>query len=242
MSFGIIFLASLWLMIVAASWADASEDSSKDAVVGKDEYSFKWLDPDKKIYVLQNRKYLKANHLMLSALLGPGLSNSYRDTAGLSFRGSYYFTEWLGIEGFYTAGFNSENKTFEALKRTAVTTLPIVREIRGQTGVMLQYVPWYAKINVFNSILYFDWYFNGGVGTLRTALDTRPNTASPATYTEENLTSYFLGTGHMFHLSQVFTVRLDLTGAYYRAPILGNSGESTWFSNYLFGFGLGLKL
>ena len=242
MTLGVVFLAGLWLTIVAASWADASEDIAPDTIGSREEYSFKWLDPDKKIYVLQNRKYIKANHLMLSALIGPGISNSYRDTAGLSFRGAYYFTEWLGLEGFYTAGFNSENKTFEALKQTAPTALPIVREIRGETGVLLQYVSWYAKINVFNSILYFDWYFSGGVGTLRTALDTRLNSASPATYTEENLTSYFLGTGQMFHLSQLFTVRLDLTSAFYRAPILGNTGASTWFSNYLFGFGLGLKL
>ena len=50
----IIFLASLGGVPTGLARADASPNSSDE------EYNFKWLDPDKKVYVLQNRKYRKA--------------------------------------------------------------------------------------------------------------------------------------------------------------------------------------
>jgi len=117
-----------------------------------------------------------------------------------------------------------------------------VREVRSQIGANFMYVPWYAKINVFNSVLYFDWYFSAGLGQMRTALDTRVSSSSPPNYEEKTYTSYHLGTGHIFHLSQMMAVRLDMQLSWFRAPILGSTGEDTWFNNHLFGFGLGVKL
>lgn len=243
--------AAAWLVFLALSWADAatpenpspqmrapaSADSGEES-----EYNFNWLDPEKKIYVLQNRKYLKKDRAMVSVLAGPGISNAYRNTGALSGRLGYYFSEWLGLEAFHTMMSNSENKTFEQLRFATTNIVPVVREIRSQTGVVVNYVPWYAKINVFNSILYFDWYFSGGAGVLNSQLDRRTNASLSTDFVDQNFTSVFLGTGQMFHLSQHFTVRLDATGAFYRAPVYGTSGEKTWFSNYLFGFGFGVKL
>jgi outer membrane beta-barrel protein len=230
---GIALAAALWLAVMAASWADAAED---------DEYNFNWLDPEKKIYVLQNRKYLKANHLMLSGMVGPGISNSYRNTYAFDFRVAYHLSEAFGIETFYSFLANRENNTFEALKQAAPTTLPVVREIRSQFGILGQYVPWYAKINVFNNIIYFDWYFSGGLGSLSSALDTRRNKNDPENFVYENLFALYLGTGHRYHLSQTLHMRLDFTGAFYQAPLFGTSGDNSWYSNYTVGVGLGLKL
>src|SRR3954465_6960282 len=81
----IAVIAVFWLMIVAASWGEAAEPTREPATVADrppartvdpapqadDEYSFNWLDPDKKIYVLQNRRYLKAERAELSVLVGP---------------------------------------------------------------------------------------------------------------------------------------------------------------------------
>lgn len=259
----VLAIATFWLVLIAVSWAEAEAstdipsngssvagrepassggDASEDAPRDSDEYSFKWLDPDKKIYVLQNRRYLKAERPMLSVLAGPGISNPYRNTSMVSPRLAYFFTEWLGLEAFYTKGFNSENGTFDALKRNSPNSLPVVREIRSQTGLLAEFVPFYAKINVFNKILYFDWYFNAGAGVMQTALDTRTSSSSPASFQDQSFTGYYLGTGHLFHLSQLLTLRLDFSGAFYRAGAFGNSGDQTWFSNYLFGFGLGLRI
>jgi len=234
--FAITMLAAMWLVLMAASWAEGAQ------AVANEEYSFNWLDPDKKIYVLQNRKYLKAKRLLLSAMAGVGSSNPYRTTYTVQPRVAFYLSEMFGIEMFYAGMLNRENATFRALTVAAPNTLPVVREIRAEYGGLIHYVPWYAKINVFNKILYFDWYFSGGGGIVQSSLDTRKSASLAATYTDKNLSGVFFGTGHQYHLSHNLTVRLDMTGTAYRAPLSGDSGAETWFSTYLFGLGLGLRL
>ncbi|MEK6704889.1 MAG: hypothetical protein AABZ06_03800, partial [Bdellovibrionota bacterium] len=144
-------LALLWLTMLTAAWSEAAESSAGDL---GGEYNFTWLDPDKKIYVLQNRRYTKANKLFVSAMVGPGFSNPYRSSYNLDPRIAYYFSEALGFEAFYGLTSNSGNNTFDALQRASPNTWPLVREIRSQYGLLVHWVPWYAKINVFNKILY----------------------------------------------------------------------------------------
>ncbi|OFZ21506.1 MAG: hypothetical protein A2X94_08955 [Bdellovibrionales bacterium GWB1_55_8] len=238
MRVAVVGFAVLWLTLLAASWADAASESKS----GSDEYSFNWLDPDKKIYVLQNRRYSKANRLLVSAMGGMGASNPYRTSTVLEPRVAYYVSDSIGFEAFYSMSSNRENATFEALQLSAPNALPVVREVRSQAGLLAHWVPWYAKINVFNQILYFDWYFSGGIGTMQTALDTRTVAGSAAQFVDQNLSAFFAGTGHQYHLSQSWTVRLDFMGAFYRSPLMGTTGPSTWFSNYNFGVGLGYRL
>jgi len=237
-------VAGFWLTMMAISWAKGAErdPASADAAVGTGDYSFQWLDPDKKIYVLQNRRYQKAGRLQISANAGIASTNAYRDSYSIEPRVAYYFREWLGIEGFYSFYLNQENSTFEALSRAAPNALPSVRELRSQMGALIKYVPWYAKINVFNQILYFDWSFSAGVGQLATALDTRTSSSAAATYLNENLIGYYLGTGHQYHLSDTFSVRFDYLATFYKAPLLGTSGSSTWFSSSTFSAGVGVRL
>ena len=171
-----------------------------------------------------------------------GLSGAYRTTYAIDPRMAYYFSELFGIEAFYSTLFNSENGTFTALEKQAPNTLPQVREIHSEYAILLHYVPWYAKINVYNTILHFDWYFSGGYGGMSTAVDTRTNASSAPSYVDQTRTALFLGTGQLYHLNEVLDVRLDLTGAFYKAPLLGLSGDEGWFTNFTFGVGLGLRL
>ena len=244
----LVLLAMLWLAMVALSWAGAGGVAEaaeiKDAPQVDDEYNFNWLDPEKKIYVLQNRRYLKAHRAVVTVMTGLGLNNPYRTVYNFDPRVAYYFTEAWGIEGFYTASFNSPNNTEAALGRATGTTLAVIREIHSQLGVQVHWVPWYAKINVFNRILYFDWYFAGGGGVVGWVPGTSPTASNPnGTVGDlQNRGSFFASTGHQFHLSELITVRLDLTGAYYNAPIVGITGDTSWYSNYNFGFGLGFRL
>lgn len=236
---GIVIAAGIWLSIVATSWAEAAPPPAIPDEGSEGEYSFKWLDPEKKIYVLQNRRYRKSNRVLLSAMVGPGISNAYRGSYNIEPRFAYYFGESWGIEGFYTKSFNSQNNTFKALVATGTTTFPVVREAQSQMGALIHWVPWYSKINVFNKILYFDWYFSGGLGSLRTALS---QSAAGTLIANEDLFSMFAGTGHQYHLSHDLTFRLDFMGTFYRAPLYGTSGDPTWYSNYNFGVGLGWRL
>jgi outer membrane beta-barrel protein len=229
--------AGIWLMLMAGAWnrADAAETDS---------YNFSWLDPDKKIYVLQNRKYAKANRAMISVLGGIGWSNPYRNVRGIEPRLALFFSEQFGVEVFYSKLYNSANTTIRALESaTQASLLPMFREIRGQMGGLVHWVPWYAKINVFNQILYFDWGFQLGVGRLE-AMRLTKSVNNQVNYdeTSDNQTAYFLGTGQQFFLSQDWSIRLDMLGAFYNATYDKNSGDKTWFSNFQFGAGLGYRL
>lgn len=228
----VALLALMSLSFMESAQAKESSD---------DEYNFSWLDPDKKIYVLQNRRYQKANRALLSGMVGVGWSNPYRSTFNIDPRLAFYFSETLGFEVFYTMVSNSGNSTYEALRNSSPSSLPIIREITSQYGALLHWVPWYAKINMFNQILYFDWYISGGLGQIKSRIDTnRFSTGSPV-YENQDLFAFFVGTGHQYHLSESFLVRLDVTGAFYQAQIYGNSGDKKLYSNYNFTFGIGFK-
>lgn len=236
---GLILLAVLWLTLVAMSWANQSQ--AQEAV--NSEYSFSWLDPDKKIYVLQNRRYQKAGRAHASLMAGPAVASAYRNIFSLSPRLAYYFNEWLGVEAMYIRSFNSANGNFDALRvASGSSVLPVVREIKDQMGLLLHYSPWYAKINVFNKVLYFDWYFTAGAGMLNGTLISQNGTGTSLTETTDSRMAGFLGTGHQFHLGDVGFVRLDMTCAIYSAPVFGTSGSNNLYSNYHFGFGIGAKL
>ena len=236
---GVVFFAIAWLVLMASRLANAAPRTTAQSE--DEEYSFKWLDPEKKIYVLQNRRYQKANRVLLSLMVGPGISNSYRSTYEIEPRFAYYFREDLGVEFFYTKGFNSPNNTFRALVQAVGSggPYPVVREMDSQFGALVHWVPWYSKINVFNKILYFDWYFSGGLGQMRTNLSQNATGAVTAT---EQLFSFFLGTGHQYFITESMAFRINFQGTFYRAPIYGTSGDSVYYSNYSFGLGLGWRL
>lgn len=226
------WICGLLLFSILNSFPKANADT---------DYSFEWLDPDKKIYVVQNRRYRKESKPLFSLLGGLGLSSPYRNSFSLEPRLAYYFSERFGVEAFYSKVSNSSNKTFKALETASPSALPIVREIRSQMGLNLQWVPWYAKLNLFDTILYLDWYLSLGVGRLSTELDTNTVLGNSSQFVAENLTSVFIGTGHHYYLSDHWIARVDLLGAMYSAPIFGNSGESVWYSNFHLNVGMGFR-
>jgi len=263
--------AIAWLGLVAATWAEAKGrdsgsaqalENSKDKTESEsasrapasqvtngagnagneDDYNFNWLDPEKKIYVLQNRRYRKAKHALITGMIGAGFSSPYRTAYNFDPRMAYYFTESWGVEGFYTFTMNSANNIYDALVGSTGTSRPVIREIRSQGGGLVHWVPWYAKINVFNQILYFDWYFSAGVGSMSSRLESYDKTANRVTFADESLFAMYLGTGHQYHLSDRFIVRLDYMAGIYKAAIGDVAGTKAWFTNHDFAVGLGVKL
>ncbi len=215
----------------------------------EDDYNFSWLDPDKKIYVLQNRKFRKAGGAQIFVLGGMGLGENYRKAFQVQPRLGYWFNEDFGVEAFYTARFNSVNGTYGSLIRGLGTgTSPFIREVNSQVGALLNWAPWYAKINVFNTILYFDWYFSMGLGSMGTEVGPKTKADLPTQWRTENLFAVYLGTGHMFHISERFMVRLDFLAHFYSAAIdggstaTGASNDKAIFSNSTLNLGVGVKL
>jgi outer membrane beta-barrel protein len=217
--------------------------------VADDDYNFSWLDPDKKIYVLQNRKFRKAGAAHISVLGGMGLGETYRKAFQYQPRLGYWFNEDFGLEAFYTGRINSENGAYGSLARALGSgTSPYIREVNNQFGVLFNWAPWYAKINVFNTILYFDWYFSMGLGSMGTEVGPKTKADLPTQWKTENLFAVYLGTGHLFHLSEQFMVRLDFLAHFYSAAIdggstaTGASNDKAIFSNTTLNLGIGLKL
>ena len=234
-----VFLLLLWVFFGGRSPWFINDSAWAKASSSKNEYDFSWLDPDKKVYVLQNRKFRKDGRLMISVMPGLGISEPYRDTVNLEGRIGYYLSESLGIEAFYTLFKSNTNGASDALSASGTTLFPVTRAYQNQYGALLQWVPWYAKINVFNAILYFDWYFTAGVGKISYEYNNSTSQFSPNDETSK--TALFLGFGQHFHLSQSWGIRLDLSGALFRSQVFENSGDTSWFSNFNYSFGLGYR-
>jgi outer membrane beta-barrel protein len=239
-----VLVSVAWLAIMAGAWSrNANAATGGAAVSGDDDYSFSWLDKDKKIYVLQNRKFNKAGRILLSVNGGVGSSNPYRDVRYVEPRLALFFSEQLGIEGFYSRISNSSNPTFDALQAKSI--MPFVREVNSQTGALVHWVPWYAKINVFNKILYFDWGFEVGGALLDATKKFKLSTDStldPVRTASDNQKAFLLGTTQQFFLNQDWSIRLDVLGAFYKATYKAESADETWFSNFQYGLVLGYRL
>lgn len=181
-----------------------------------DEYDFSWLDPEKKIYVVQNRKYTKGGKLELALTGGFGVGEPYRTRRTVMPRLFYYINEQFGIGAFM--GFNSstENSNVEALRAVA-TRKPAVRDIQNMVGGSVMWIPFYGKINMFNQILYLDWHLEAGVGQVASELDLNTLRDGNPILSESSHFSYHWGTGQKFFITRNFAARLDFLAVYYRA-------------------------
>ena len=61
-------------------------------------YNFSWLDTDKEIYVLQNRKFRKDGKVYVGGTAAYNLSQNCLTAYGGTIRGGYVFTEDWGVE------------------------------------------------------------------------------------------------------------------------------------------------
>ncbi|WPU65740.1 outer membrane beta-barrel domain-containing protein [Peredibacter starrii] len=208
-------------------------------------YNFSWLDNDKEIYVLQNRKFRKVGNVYVGATAAYNLSQDFLDAYGGTIRGGYFFTEDWGVELIYGKNTNSENDTAKGVKEQG--TVPFYRQIDSFMGAMLMWSPFYSKINTFNRIFYFDWMFGFGVGTITTK-DNRNkfDTAAANTnaLTDESQTGALWNTGFRFYINEHWSLRLDLTGQTYKADKTKKAGTgptsttSKLYNNYDLGLGL----
>jgi outer membrane beta-barrel protein len=209
-------------------------------------YNFSWLDNDKEIYVLQNRKFRKDGNFYVGATAAYNLSQDFLDAYGGTVRGGYFFTEDWGIEFLYGKNTNSENDTAKGVKEQG--TVPFYRQIDSFMGAMIMWSPFYSKINTFNKIFYFDWMFGAGVGSITTK-DNR-NKFDTTALNQNDLTSEsniggLWNTGFRFYLNQNWSLRLDLTGQIYKADktkktqaATDTSKSSKLFNTYDVGLGL----
>ncbi len=209
----------------------------------KSVYDFSWLDKDKEIYVLQNRTYRKDGKVYIGVSGVKTLSGAFIDAMGAQARVGYFFKEDWGVEFLYAKYSGSENDTAKGVKEQG--TVPFYRKLDNAMGAILWWSPFYAKINTFNEIFYFDWMFGIGAAKVET-LDNRKKLepGESSTLTSESNTAGVWSTAVRFHINQAWSLRLDFTGMHYNADRKSENeaseaiNKSMLFSNYDVGVGL----
>jgi outer membrane beta-barrel protein len=221
-----------------------SASSAEDSV-----YDFEWMDKDKEVYVLQNRKFRKSGRINIALLLGNNLSNKFVDQYVGTLKGGFFFHEDWGIELGYAKAFNqNENNTAKGvLEQGAV---PFYRRVDDYKTASVIWSPFYGKFNTFNYIHYVDWYFSAGLASVATSNNKNMFLVTPnRTLSKETHTGGTWSTGIIFHLSQMFSIRLEFTGVHFQADRYRESTDDpnktfttkAWTHNYDLNLGLNLQ-
>lgn len=198
----------------------------------KDIYEFSWLDPDKEVFVLQNRKFRKAGHVHINLGGGMTTSGAFVDATSIQGRVGFFFTEDYGFEGIYAKNSGKENNTAKGVRAAnggGTGTTPFRRIVENYSGAMFLWSPFYSKINTFNSIVYMDWIFGVGYAQLKeknNKLRITQGQSAEGIETSESHTGILWEAGLKFYLSENFNIRTDLTAVHYSADNISTPGTS----------------
>ncbi len=204
------FIVALGAFLMLTRGTYAGEDSL---------YDFLWLDPDKKVYVLQNKLYKKENSLYFDVGYISNFTSKFQDTNGFALKAGYYIHEEWGLEVFYHQYANKNNDDFRNV-RLINEAEPFIRRMKASYGAAVIWSPFYGKINTFNQIFYFDWSFGAGYAQVRAdsnlktvRLDNVPNS-----YEQEIYNGAILKTKLKFHLRENLHLGVEYMNTYYMAP------------------------
>lgn len=204
-------------------------------------YDFSWLDQEKEVYVLQNRKFRKKGTLYLGGTYGRSVSGAFVDSSEYNLIAGFFFSEDWGIELSYTGAQGSKNKTYDAV--SAQGSVAFFRQIETATSAMLMWSPFYSKINTFNKIFYYDWMFGLGFANVSTS-DNRKEFSGGSDsnqLVEEDLSGVAWMTALRFYITQHWSARIDFKGTHVNADsaITGETDtEKRWNNYYNFNVGI----
>lgn len=222
----------LLILIVIPNWVQAGES---------DLYDFLWLDPDKEVFVLQNKIYPKNKSLYVDIGYVNGLSNEFQDTTGAQLKFGYYFKEEWAIELSYMGYAHTNNSTYESLK-VINGAEPFSRKANKLTSAYLMWSPFYGKINTFNKIYYFDWSFGVGTGTLdaQSNLESVTNPSLANTFKSEQFNPAILKTNIKFHINRNLHLGVEFQNMNFQAgsPKAPASKEWKQMNDLIFSIGV----
>lgn len=182
-------------------------------------YDFLWLDPDKAVYVLQNKIHKKENSLYVDVGYLMNLTSAFQDTQGYAVKAGWYFHEEWAIEAMYLGYDNRDNDNFKNVQLINAS-VPFVRRHVSTAGLGVVWSPFYGKINTFNSIVYFDWSFGLGLAQVTTESNLKSVRSATAanTYDTENNPGLITKSAVKFHINQNWHVGVEWIGTRYMAP------------------------
>lgn len=181
-------------------------------------YDFLWLDPDKKVYVLQNKLYKKEYKGYFDVGYLSNFSSKFQDTYGVAAKTGFYFHEEWAVEAFYNSYTNLNNDDFRNV-RLINQQEPFIRRLNSSYGANLIWSPFYGKINTFNQIIYFDWAFGAGVAQIEGESNLKSVKLGDVKtfFKNERFTGAVLKTNLKFHLTENWHISAEYMNTYYQA-------------------------
>jgi len=200
------------------------------AIAGeKDLYDFQWLDPDKSVYVLQNKIYPKNKSFYIDLGYIDGLSSEFQISSGMVLKAGYFFHEEWGIELAAANYTHTSNAAYESIK-VINGTEPFIRRITKNTSLFVIWSPFYGKINTFNKIFYFDWSFGLGIGQMQAEsnLSSVTNPGLPSSFDSESYNPIEFKTGVKFHINKKIHFGVEYLGHSIQAGTAKHPGSKEW--------------
>lgn len=194
-------------------------------------YDFLWLDPDKKVYVLQNKLYKKENSFYFDVGYLSNFTSKFQDTNGFQLKTGYYIHEEWGLEIFYNSYSNSNNSEYSNVKYVS-NVEPFIRKLNSSLGAVVVWSPFYGKINTFNKIFYFDWSFGAGATMLKSKSNLKTaGTPTANRFDSENHAGAVIKTNFKLHLKENVHVGVEYMNTYYRAAAPRNPDSDKLWTN-----------
>jgi outer membrane beta-barrel protein len=205
----------------------------------QDLYDFLWLDPDKQVYVLQNKIYQRKHTTFFDIGYIMNMSSDFQSTSGFSGKLGHYLTEDWGFEINYNQYSNSDNTTYKNIK--SINGLePFQRKIDRNISLLALWTPFYGKVNTFNRIIYFDWSFGLGPSFIEAQSNAITATSSNSNlFIEEKLTGAMAKTNLKFHVNKNWHINAEYQHTTYRArgPIAREGKTMRTNSDLIFSIG-----
>lgn len=220
---GCLFLSTLMFTSLLTSVKAAESDV----------YGFSWLDPDKEVYVLQNRKFRKAGRMYVNAGAGITTSGSYVDSLNIQGRLGFFMNEEFGLEVLYSKNNGKDSDTYNSLIEANSSATVFKRKINDYVGAMVLWSPFYSKINTFNSIIYADYVLGLGVAKLNQTNNKKAMTSNgtDTTLTDESNTGIMWQFGMKFYINEHWSIKPDFTAIHYQSENASGT-KKTFNSNY----------
>ncbi len=182
------------------------------------------------IAVIQKRYLPKTHRFEISGLGFTNLNNPFFNNLGFGAKGTYHFSENIGIEGVANWFGVAARQVTKDLEEKALVDAANTVTARSFLGVAAKWSPVYGKISLMNkSIIPFDLSFSAGGGLTKTDVSGGEPTLH-------------LGTSQNFAMSKAWAFRWDIMWNLYQANTVGiNGAKGKIAQNDLF-IGLGVSL
>lgn len=229
----------LKLLLIALSFGTAPLTVNASE---KDLYDFLWLDPDKKVYVLQNKIYPKTGTWYVDMGYVQNQTNTFQDTVGGQLRIGYFLNEEFGLEVNHLQYSSQNNSAYDSVKIVNGTE-PFIRRNTQSTSLFLIWSPFYGKVNTFNKIFYFDWYFGAGTGsmTMESNLESVVNPDIKSKFETEHYTPVLLKTGVKVHINRRIHLGVELFNNNFQAGSAEKPKSKKWKQSNDLIFSLGVS-